>query len=80
MNLLNPESDLIGKTALFYQEIRGVEVKKPIALYRLLKDTINNKACYELACPTYEDIILKKGISRRQIDDMLNKYTDYVVD
>ena len=54
MNLLNPDNDLRGKIVGSFEKIMGCEPQKPNALYRLIKDTVENKACYEMVSNTYE--------------------------
>jgi hypothetical protein len=37
---------------------------------------VEEKACYELKCHNYEEVISKKSISKSQLDEILNKYID----
>lgn len=76
MNLLNPEDDIKGKIAGCFEKIKNCEPVKPNALYRLIRDTVDAKACYELRTDDYDDLILNKGITKKQLDDMLNRYSE----
>jgi len=78
MNLLYPEDDVKGKIMGSFEKIKKCEPAKPNTLYRLLRDTVEEKACYELELDDYNDVIAKKGITKSQLDDMLNKYVDRV--
>lgn len=76
MNLIDPNDTLIGKTAKFFEKVKGIEPIKPISLYRLFFDTVSSKASYELECSNYSEIINKKGINRNCVDEMLLKHFD----
>ena len=78
MNLLNPEDDLKGKIVGSFEKIKKCEPKKPNALYRLIRETVEEKACYELKSDTYENVINKKGITKCQLNNMLDRYVDIV--
>lgn len=74
MNLLEPENDVKGKITGCFEKIKKCEPAKPNALYRLIRETVEEKACYELSVNSYEELIQKKGITKSQLDEMLNKY------
>jgi len=74
MNLLEPENDVKGKITGCFEKIKNCEPAKPNALYRLIRETVEEKACYELSVNTYEELIQKKGITKLHLDEMLNKY------
>jgi len=76
MNLLNPENDIKGKIAGCFEKIKNCEPIKPNALYRLIRDTVDAKACYELKSDDYDELISHKGITKAQLDMMLNQYVD----
>lgn len=78
MNLNDPESDLKGKIVGCFEKIKMCEPTKPNALYRLIRETVEQKACYEFEPSCYEDVIEKKGITKTQLDDMLNRYVSRV--
>jgi len=74
MNLLEPENEVKGKITGYFEKIKNCEPEKPNALYRLIVETVNEKACYELTLDTYDDIVRKKGITKNELDRMLDKY------
>jgi hypothetical protein len=74
MNLLNPENDVKGKITGCFEKIKNCEPAKPNALYRLIRETVEEKACYELSIKEYDELVEKKGITKPQLDEMLNKY------
>lgn len=76
MNLLDPENDIKGKIAGCFEKIKHCEPIKPNALYRLIRDTVDAKACYELKSDDYDELISHKGITKAQLDMMLNQYVD----
>lgn len=76
MNLLNPENDIKGKITGCFENIKKCEPIKPNALYRLIRDTVDAKACYELKSDNYDELIVNKGITKAQLDEMLNQYVD----
>ena len=55
MDLIHPEETVKGQIASFFEKIKGCEPIKLNALYRLIKETAESKACYELASTEYED-------------------------
>lgn len=76
MDLYNPHHSLLGQTVQFFIEVKNEEPKKPASLFRLLSDTIEEKACNERAFSTYAEVVNKKGLTRKQLDHILNKYTE----
>lgn len=76
MDLFNPQNSLIGQTVNFFVELTGKEPIKVTALYRLLTDTITLKSNYELECKDYQEVIEKKGITRAEFDNMIQKHID----
>ncbi len=76
MNLLKPENDLCGKIVGSFEKIMGCEPKKPNALYRLIKETVEQKACYELTTTDYKELILKKGITKQELQTLLNMHAE----
>lgn len=75
MNLLNPDNDLRGKIVGSFEQIMGCEPEKPNALYRLIKDTVEAKACYEMKSNSYDELLKKKGISKEELYNMLCKHS-----
>lgn len=78
MNLNEPENDLRGKIIGCFEDIKHCEPTKPNALYRLIRETVEQKACYELNSNNYEQIVEKKGITKSQLDNMLNRYVSKI--
>lgn len=76
MNLLEPENDLKGRIIGLFENIKNCEPKKPNALYRLIYETAKEKACYELDSLTYDDLVKNKGLTKSQLNKMLDKYVD----
>ncbi len=72
MNLKDPKYEIQGKIVISFEKIKKCEPQNPIALCRLIFDTVNDKACYEFSAEDYETIIHTKGITR----DEFNKFLD----
>lgn len=78
MNLLNPENDLKGKIIGSFESIMKCEPEKPNALFRLIKETVEAKACYELKANNYDELKKNKGITKKELLDMLCKHVTYI--
>ena len=76
MNLLEPENDLKGKIIGFFEKVKNCEPRKPNALYRLIYETAKEKACYELDSLTYNDLVKNKGLTKSQLNKILDQYVD----
>ena len=76
MNLAEPENDVRGKLISTFEEIEGCEPKKPNALWRLVYDTVQGKACCELVQPDYDSLISNKGITKSEFKKMLDCHKD----
>ena len=76
MNLFAPQNDIIGKITGSFERIKGCEPVKPNALYRLILDTVTEKACYELSSQDYSELIKCKGITKAELNNMLNHHMD----
>lgn len=74
MDLLNPEDAIRGKLIKAFVDIKGEEPQNPNALYRLVSDTVKEKASYEFDSNTYEEVVKTKGITRDEFDKMLNAH------
>lgn len=74
MDFLNPEDAIRGKLIKAFVDIKGEEPQNPNALYRLVSDTVKEKASYEFDSNTYEEVIKTKGITRNEFDKMLNAH------
>ena len=72
MNLNEPSNDIIGKIVTSFVKIKGCEPKKPNALYRLIYDTVSRKACCELRQKDYDQLIENKGMTKAELDKLLN--------
>lgn len=71
MNLEEPQNEMIGKIIKSFVEIMKCEPDKPNALYRLINDEVQEKACYELPVSSYEELVTKKGITRAEFERMM---------
>lgn len=78
MNLLNPENDLKGKIVGSFEKIMGCEPEKPNALYRLIRDTVESKACYEMKCDDYTELKKNKGITKKELYNMLAQHSTQI--
>lgn len=74
MNLVNPNDEILGKLTKDFFEITGEEPLSPNALYRLIKDTVEERATYEMNLERYDDVVRKKGISRQEVENMLESH------
>ena len=72
MNLKEPKNEVIGKLIVKFEQIKGCEPVNPNALYRILYDTVVEKACFEYKGHDYSEVVATKGISKDQLDQMLN--------
>lgn len=76
MNLLNPEFEIKGKLLGRFVEVKHCEPRNTNALYRLIFETVESKACYEYSQKEYESIVKMKGISRAEFDQMLEAHAE----
>lgn len=76
MDLINPHNSLLGQTVNFFVEVKGEEPKKTQALFTLLSDTIMQKASYELQSEDYSNLVEKKGMTRKEVEAILNRYSE----
>lgn len=76
MNLFAPQNDIIGKITGSFERIKGCEPVKPNALYRLILDTVTEKACYELSSQDYSELIKCKGVTKAELNSILNHHMD----
>lgn len=72
INLLEPDYAIKGKLIDSFVDIKEEEPRNPNALYRLVSETAQRKACYEIDIDKYEDVLDLKGISKNEFDKMLN--------
>lgn len=76
MNLIDPQNDLKGKITGSFEKIKGCEPVKPNALYRLIVDTVQERACYELSAYDYTELVKRKGMTKNELNDMLDRYIE----
>lgn len=76
MNLVEPENDVRGKLIESFEAIEGCEPKKPNALWRLVFETVQGKACCELVQPDYSTLVTNKGITKAEFTKMLDCHRD----
>lgn len=76
MNLFAPQNDIIGKITGSFERIKGCEPVKPNALYRLILDTVTEKACYELSSQDYSELIKCKGVTKAELNSIYNHYRE----
>jgi hypothetical protein len=76
MNLENPENEIRGKLILSFEKVKHCEPTNPNALYRLVVDTVQEKACYEYSSGEYDEILRLKGVSRDEFDRMLDLHVE----
>ncbi len=74
MNLEDPKNEIMGKLIISFQKIKKCEPSHPNALYRLIYDTVVDRACYEYSDEEYEDIIAHKGLTKVELDQMLDAH------
>lgn len=72
MDLENPQNAITGRLVLSFKKIKGCEVERPATLYSLIYDQVSEKACYELSIGSYDEIMEKKGITREEMDYLLD--------
>jgi len=76
MDLEHPDDAVRGKLTLAFEKIKKCEPTNPNALYRLIVDTVAEKACYEYTADDYKEIIQYKGLTRKQFDDLLELHAE----
>ena len=74
IDLINPHYALIGKLIESFQEIKNEEPNNPNALYRLVSETAQKKASYEMAITNYNDVLELKGMSKDEFNKMLESH------
>lgn len=74
MDLTNPDDALRGKIVKHFELIKKTEPLKPNALYRLIVDTANGKASYELKSNDYDELVKNKGITKIELSGLLDRY------
>lgn len=80
MDLANPQETLIGKMTTWFVDNRGCEIKNPQALYRALFDIVQEKASYEWKDGNPTTVQEKKGISKKQFDNLIEQHNQNAID
>lgn len=75
MDLLNPVLGVKGKIITSFEKVRNEEPVNPNALYRLIFDTVERKACYEYSHEEYDLVVQNKGITRDEFVRMLDYHS-----
>ena len=75
-DLLEPEFAIQGKLLNRFLEVKHCQPRNAIALYRLILETVKEKACYEYSQKEYDSIVKMKGISRTEFDQMLEAHAE----
>ena len=76
MDLISPENAVKGQIDSCFEKIKGCEPAKPNALHRLVFDTVQKKACYEFATDDFDDLVKHKGITKDELDSILEQYKE----
>ena len=76
MDLEHPEDSVRGHLVLAFERIKKCEPTNPNALYRLIVDTVSERACYEYTAQDYSEILHLKGLSRKEFDDLLSQHAE----
>lgn len=74
LNLHDPRMEIIGELVLFVEEKLGEEIIKPSTLYRVLSEVISSKACNEEPNLSYNELIEKKGLSKKMLINIVSKH------
>ena len=76
MDLEHPDDAVRGKLTFAFEKIKKCEPINPNALYRLIVDTVSEKACYEYSAVDYDEILRLKGLNRKQFDELLDLHAE----
>lgn len=76
LNLREPEYTIKGKLLDRFFEVKHCQPRNTRALYRLIVETVQKKACYEYSLKEYESVVKMKGVSRAEFDQMLNEHSE----
>lgn len=74
IDLKNPQHALMGKLIASFEEIKNEEPNNPNALYRLVSETAQQRATYEMEISDYSDVLKLKGISKSEFNKMLESH------
>ena len=76
MDLIEPKNAIIGEIVTLFEE-QDVEIRKPNILYKILIDEVSKKAEYELEINNYDELIEKKGIECKYIEELFSKFIEF---
>ena len=76
LNLRSPKYEILGKLLDRFLEVKHCQPRNTVALYRLIVETVRDRACNEYSQPDYESIVKVKGVSRAEFDQMLDVHAD----
>ena len=76
MDLISPQNAVKGQIDSCFEKIKGCEPIKPNALHRLVFDTVKQKACYEFATDDFDELIKQKGVTKAELDAILEQYKE----
>jgi len=76
MDLVAPDNSIKGHIVSCFERIKGCEPVKPNALYLLVSDTVQKKANYEFELDDFDELVKHKGITKNELDLILEKYKE----
>lgn len=76
IDLLNPKITLKGEIADFYKRYYHSEPKKINVLFDSLESEVQDRACYELKIHDYSELKKYKGLSKSDVDVLLEEYIE----
>jgi len=76
MDLVSPENSIKGHIVSSFEKIKGCEPVKPNALYLLVSDAVQKKACYEFALDDFDELVIRKGFTKDELNFILDKYKE----
>ncbi|MEA4998147.1 MAG: dsDNA nuclease domain-containing protein [Candidatus Limiplasma sp.] len=80
MDLANPQESVIGKMVTWFVDNKGCEIKNPKALFLTITDVVKEKASYEWRSSDLTEIEKKKGLTKRQFDQIVVLHTQNAAD
>ncbi|WP_167544415.1 dsDNA nuclease domain-containing protein [Paenibacillus xylanexedens] len=76
IDLTNPNETLMGELASFFVSFYDCEVKRLRSLFSTLQTIITDKASYEFELLTYDDLIIKKGVTKKDFEKIFQSHMD----
>lgn len=74
MDLQSPDDAIRGKLVACFERIMECEPSNPNALFRLVKDTVSDRACAEFVDGDQNSVIKRKGLQRQEVVSMFRKH------